>query len=168
VGKAPYAIAITPDSKTAYVTNARGASVSPVNLVKDKALPPIKVGANPGAIAMGPDGKTVYVASDYDFRSQGTVTPIDVATNTAGTPIKVGIDPTVIQIPAGGTTAYVLDQASTGITPIDLTTNTTKPFVGVGVGNGQISSMLLAPDGSMAYVGRFASTKKGAPPLPAG
>ena len=150
------------------MTNARGASVSPVNLVKHKALPPIKVGENPGAIAISPDGKTVYAVSDYNFLVQGTVTPIDVATNKAGTPIKVGVDPTAIEIPAGGTTAYVLNEASTGITPIDLATNTAKQFVGVGIGNGHISSMLLAPDGSMAYVGRFAATKKGTPPLPAG
>ena len=64
--------------------------------------------------------------------------------------------------------AELRNQASTGITPIDLATNKTKPFVGVGVGNGHISSMLLAPDGSMAYVGRFAATKKGSPPLPSG
>ena len=44
---------------------------------------------------------------------------------------------------------------------------TEKP-VDVGISNDHVSSMLLAPDGSMVYVGRFAATKKGAPPLPAG
>src|SRR5262249_30274359 len=150
-GLAPFAIAITPDRKTAYVTNAPPPSGNRVVPIKHNALPTIKGGEHAGAIAISPDGKTVYVVSDFNFEVQGAVTPIDVATNKAGTPIKVGVDPTTIDIPADGTTAYVLNQASTGITPIDLATNTAKPMVGVGIGNGHISSMLLAPDGSMAY-----------------
>jgi len=63
----------------------------------------------------------------------------------------------------------VLDQASTSVTPIDMSTNTAKPPTDVGISNGQISGMLLAPDGSMAYVGRFAGSANGAPPaLPGG
>ena len=53
-GPGPAAIAITPDGKTAYVTNSESASVTPIKIATNTALEPIKVNGDPSAIAITP------------------------------------------------------------------------------------------------------------------
>jgi DNA-binding beta-propeller fold protein YncE len=95
----PFAIAITPDGKTAYVVDQVRGTVTPIQTATNTALPPIKT--SPGhlykgalAIAITPDGKTAYVAD----RFRGTVIPIQTATSTALPPAKVGDGPAAIAI----------------------------------------------------------------------
>src|SRR6266851_3734758 len=89
--KFPYAIAITPNGKTAYVLDYWGAHVTPISTVTNTALQAIKVAAShPTHIAISPDGKTAYVVSSG---STGTVTPIRTATNTAVRAINAGSRP---------------------------------------------------------------------------
>ena len=104
VGANPLDIAITPDSKTAYVANYDSpGTVTPIATATNTAGPPITVGRQPSDIEITPDGKTAYVAN-YD--SPGTVTPIATATRTAGPPIPVGSYPIAIAItPATATRA---------------------------------------------------------------
>jgi YVTN family beta-propeller protein len=99
VGAGPVAIAITPDSKTAYVANFNSDTVTPIATATNTAGPPIAAGAGPNAIAITPDGATAYVS---DIVSD-MATPITTATNTAGPPIQVGDGPDAIAItPASG------------------------------------------------------------------
>jgi YVTN family beta-propeller protein len=84
-------IAITPDSKTAYVTNAYTDTVTPIRTTTNTALAPIKVGESPVAIAITPDGKTAYVVNFTSGPGRpGIVTPIQTATNQTLGPIEVG------------------------------------------------------------------------------
>jgi YVTN family beta-propeller protein len=53
-GQDPAGIAITPDGKTAYVTNAGAGTVTPIQVATDTALAPIKVGRVPTAITIYP------------------------------------------------------------------------------------------------------------------
>ena len=108
VGSQPWAFAITPDGKTAYVINFNSHSVTPIATATNTPGPPIPVGRGPRAIAISPDGETAYVASWQG----GTVTPIATATNTAGPPIEVGEGARAIVITADGKTAYVVVGAS--------------------------------------------------------
>jgi YVTN family beta-propeller protein len=84
----PFAIAITPDGKTAYVTNGASGTVTPIDVATDEPGKPIKISGKPGAdaIAISADGTTAYVAN----QPSSTVTPIDLATNTPEKPIKIG------------------------------------------------------------------------------
>ena len=52
VGRYPYAIAITPDGKTAYVVNQASGTVTPIATATNTAGPPITVGSEPRAIAI--------------------------------------------------------------------------------------------------------------------
>ena len=97
---------MTPDGKTAFVTNANlgaepapsGDSVSTID-VKTRTKNPtdITVGANPGGVAVTPDGKTAFVANPFSH----TVSTIDVKTRTkyptdipgGPTPIGVAVTP---------------------------------------------------------------------------
>ncbi len=80
---------ITPDGRTAYVTDnadALSATVTPIELATNKPGTPIQVSDRPVGIAITPDGKTLYVTNERD----NVVTPIDVVTNKPGTPITTG------------------------------------------------------------------------------
>ena len=97
VGSNPVGVAITPDGKTAYVTNdvLRG-TVTPIAVATNTPGRPIPVRPGPNGIAIAPDGKTAYVTSLNS--GNGMVTPIDVATNTPRHPIPVGSFPFGIAI----------------------------------------------------------------------
>jgi YVTN family beta-propeller protein len=84
----PFAIAITPDGKTAYVTNGASGTMTPIDVATDKPGKPIKIGGKPGAdaIAISADGTTAYVAN----QPSSTVTPIYLATGTPEKPISFG------------------------------------------------------------------------------
>ena len=115
----PDAIAITPDSRTVYVS-CRG-TVVPVRAGADTASEPIRVssagalamaaGKIPTDLAVSPDGTTVYVLDSNIFGGLGPgmlsgkspfglgqVIPIHVPTNSTGKPIKVGRLPIAIAV----------------------------------------------------------------------
>ena len=51
---APASIAITPDGKTAYVSNAGSGTVTPISTATNTPGTPIPVGAEPGPIVISP------------------------------------------------------------------------------------------------------------------
>ena len=63
VGSDPFGIAITPDGKTAYVTNDGSDTVTPIDTATNTPGTPIPVGSIPDGIAITPDGKTAYVTN---------------------------------------------------------------------------------------------------------
>jgi YVTN family beta-propeller protein len=131
VGSGPWAFAITPDGKTAYVINFYSHSVTPIATATNTPGPPIPVGQGPRAIAITADGRTAYVASWQG----GTVTPIETATNMAGIPIEVGEGARAIVITADGETAYVGVWGEPGtVVPIATATNTAGTPIEVGDG----------------------------------
>jgi YVTN family beta-propeller protein len=89
-----YDIAITPDGKTAYFSDADQGDdlVIPLDIATNTLLPPIKAGISPLTIAITPDGKTVYAGdagSPAVSQRSDYVTPIPTATNKPGRPIKI-------------------------------------------------------------------------------
>ena len=82
---APAGIAITPDGKTAWVTDNNGGSVQSINTATNTTGPSI-LDANPlSMIAIAPDGNSAYVTNENE---QGTnaVTPLNLIGDSAGTP----------------------------------------------------------------------------------
>ena len=134
-------IAITPDSRTVYVSGSGTGQVGPVRAGADTAAKPIRV-PSPGALAMAAGGQTVYVANP----GGDTVTPISTATEEPGQPIIVGPSPDAMAVAPDGGTVLVL--TSTGITPVDAATNRAgKPVAIQGA-----HALAVAPDGGTAYV----------------
>ena len=114
---APDAIAITPDSRTVYVSCA--GTVVPVRAGADTASEPIRV-SSAGALAMAAEGRTVYVANP----GGDTITPISTATEEPGQPIVVGPSPDAMAVTPDGRTVLVLTSTGvTGVTPVDAVTN---------------------------------------------
>lgn len=148
----PNAIAITPDGKTAYISNG-DTTVTPINTVTNLPEAPIKVALGPGDIAITPDGKTAYAVA-----TSGSVVPVNTATNIAGTPIEVG-GPGHIAITPDGTTAYVTsvpnpDSYQGFVVPINIATNTRGRPIRVGL---EPSRIVITPNGKKAYVTNLGS-----------
>jgi DNA-binding beta-propeller fold protein YncE len=138
---APDAIAITPDSRTVYVSCP--GEVVPMRAGADIASKPIKV-SSAGALVMAANGRTVYVANpDGD-----TITPISTATEEPGLPIVVGPSPDAMAVTPDGRTLLVLTSAGvTGVTPVDAATNRAgKPVAIQGA-----YAVAVAPGGGTAY-----------------
>jgi len=156
-GRAPNAIAITPDGKTVYVANNNSDTVTPIRTATNTALPPVKTGHSPTAIAITPDGKTAYVANSglaTNPSAPSTVTPIRTGTNTALPSVKVGRFPQAIAVTPDGKTAYVVNLNSDTVTPIRTATNTALPPVKTGHSP---TAIAITPDGKTAYVVNNAS-----------
>jgi YVTN family beta-propeller protein len=129
----------------AWVADYGSGTVTPVNLISQKAGRAIPVGADPQAIVVTPDGRTVYVAN----AGSGTVTPIDTTTDRAGPPIQVGADPVALAVTPDGRTVYVANEGSGTVTPIDTTTDRAGPPIPAGAGPRAIA---MTPNGRTAYV----------------
>ena len=140
-----YGVAITPDGRTAYVSNEQDNDVKVIDTATNKVVATVPVGLAPFDIAITPNGATAYVANESD----GTVTPIDTATNTAGTAITVAIAPEQLAVTPDGATVYVVDDASGAVTPISTATDTAGTPITVGSNPDAIA---ITPDGSTAYV----------------
>jgi YVTN family beta-propeller protein len=136
---APDAIAITPDSRTVYVS-CRG-MVVPVRAGATTASEPIRV-SSAGALAVAAGGRTVYVANpDGD-----TITPVSTATEEPGPPVVVGSSPEAMTVTPDGRTVLVL--TSTGVIPVDAATNRAgRPVAIQGA-----YALAVAPGGGAAYV----------------
>jgi YVTN family beta-propeller protein len=147
-GSNAYAIAFTPDGKTAYVANAGNMDVSVIDTAtRTESAAKIVVGGGPEAIAVTPDGRTAYVAS-FDSDS---VRVIDTATNEASpTTIPVGSGPSAIAVTPDGRTAYVANSNSNTVSVIDTTTNMVGPQT-IPVGTAP-EAIAVTPDGKTAYV----------------
>jgi DNA-binding beta-propeller fold protein YncE len=139
---APSAIAVTPDSRTVYVSCA--GTVVPVRAGADTVSEPIRV-SSAGALAMAAEGRTVYVANP----GGDTITPISTATEEPGQPIVVGPSPDAMAVTPDGRTVLVLTSAGvTGVTPVDAVTNRAgKPVAIQGA-----CALRVAPGGGTAYV----------------
>jgi YVTN family beta-propeller protein len=108
VSSGAWAMAITPDSKTAFVANfgpfssatlPTPESIGTVSVIdvktRTKYATDITVGAQPISLAVTPDGKTVFVVN----YGSDTVSAIDVKTRTKDpTDIPVGAAPGAVSV----------------------------------------------------------------------
>jgi YVTN family beta-propeller protein len=149
-----WAIAMTPDGTTAYVTNASSSgSIVPVTLSTMTVGTPIAVGAYPRGIVITPDGSTAFVANLL----AGTVTPVDLGSGVAGTPITVGltsVDPLGMAITPNGATLFVANSGTNTVSWITISTLTVGGTITVGTAPFGIA---ITPDGTTAFVSNTSS-----------
>lgn len=142
----PLGIAITPNGKTAWVTNSLGTTITPIDLTTLAPGSPVKVGSGPVAIAITENGATAYV-SNFDAN---TVTPVNLRTNpaTPESPIKVGFGPWSIAVSPNGASVVVSNSEGSTVSVIS-TASRTVTSLGVGQRPGAIA---ITPNGKAAYV----------------
>lgn len=121
VGDEPRCVAITPDNKKAYVTNALSGNVSVIDTATHKVLKTIPVGTEPFGCALTLDGAKLYVANLFS----NNLSVINTSTDTVVKTIDgVGVQPRGIAVAnvGGETKVYVtqfLAQTSTDPRPIE-------------------------------------------------
>jgi YVTN family beta-propeller protein len=150
VGRAPQAIALSPDQRMAYVVNSGSDTVTPIQTGPRRREPAIAVGHDPQAIAITPNGRTAFVSD----AGSDTVTPIDLRSDVTGPPIPVGLGPRRLAIAPDGRTLYVLDWGGHTVTPIDVRTERALAPIRVG---SYPSSIVIDRSGRRAYVANYGS-----------
>lgn len=142
----PQEIAIAPDATTAFVTDAAGGQVIPVNLVNHLQEPPIPTGTGASGIALTPDGHFAVVANT----TANTITRIDLTTipPTVSAPLPVPAGPTQVAISPNGLTAYVTSFTGNAVSVVNVNPFTLGPQIpAVGPWGDTVS-----PDGSVLWV----------------
>ena len=99
VGEEPRCVAVSPDDRFAFVTNAISATVSVVNLAQNRVVKEIKVGTEPRGCALTANGSLLYVAN----HTEGTVSIIDTASRAVAGTVQVGGRPLAVAITDKGT-----------------------------------------------------------------
>jgi YVTN family beta-propeller protein len=145
VGGGPVLVAIPPDGRQAYVTNADADAVNVIDTATATVSNTITVGNSPTGVAITPDGKQAYVTS----QAAGTVSVIDTATATVSNTITVGNSPIGVAITPDGKHAYVTSQGADAVSVIDTATVTVSNTITVG---GPSFWVAITPDGKQAYV----------------
>jgi len=146
----PIGVAVSPDGKKAYVTNAnykhRG-SVSVIDTATNKVTATVDLGDkySPCGIAATPDGKKLYVAN----RDINGVSVIDTATNTVTATVPAGKWPMGVAATPDGKKVYVTNRYSNNVSVIDTGTNTVIASVKVETGP---TGVTVSPDGTKLYV----------------
>lgn len=138
VGRAPYAVVLSQDNQTLYVSNWASSSVAVVNARNGQLEKEIGVGAHPNAELLSHDGKTIYVAC----ANTDTVAEIDTAKQTVRATIDASTYPRALAgaMPNGlalspyGNTLFVADAGDNAIVAVDLTTSTPTVFGAIPTG----------------------------------
>ena len=138
VGSGPVGIAVSPDGKTAWVTNKSDNSVSVIDIVTRQTTTIIPAGSSPTGIAISPDGKKAFVAN----QASNSVSIIDIITYQTSSVITVGSAPTGIAISPDGMQAYVTNSAANSVQ--ELGGQRTLFIMKTGQGTGTVTS---SPDG---------------------
>ena len=104
IGRYPRGIAITNDSKLAYVAEMGGNRIHVINL-EDFTVSYIPIGSNPRAIVLSPDNTKMYVTMNLS----GKVASWDLAANKAGKSVKTGEAARSLAISSDGSTMFVVN-----------------------------------------------------------
>jgi DNA-binding beta-propeller fold protein YncE len=174
-GSFPNGVTVTPDGKSAFVTNNSSNTVSQYDVdPRSGALSPktpatVATNFGPIGIAVAPDGKSAYVAdAEYpvppDFRSIGTVSQYDIdpgsgalSPKTPATVATLSQIPTSIAVTPGGTSAYVTATGGDNLVSqydIDPGSGALSPKTPATVtaGFGQQVGVAVTPSGKSAFV----------------
>jgi YVTN family beta-propeller protein len=104
IGRYPRGIAISNDSKLAYVAEMGGNRIHVINL-EDFTVSYIPIGSNPRAIVLSPDNTKMYVTMNLS----GKVASWDLVANKAGKSVKTGEAARSLAISADGSTMFVVN-----------------------------------------------------------
>jgi YVTN family beta-propeller protein len=153
----PYAVALSHDGRTAYVSDWGQNTISAVDTGTKKLAQQIVVGNHPSALALNPKNDELYVAdTDGD-----TVSVVDTATNKVTRTISlrpytnaaVGTSPNALAVAPDGSTLYVADAGNNDVTVVKLKKGSGKDTVAGLIPVGWYpTGIAIDPSGSHLYV----------------
>ncbi|GAA2170051.1 YncE family protein [Pedococcus bigeumensis] len=151
-GKYPRGIAVSPDSRSAYIALMGSDRVVRVDLAARSVHPFAQTGDGPRHIVESPDGKFLYVTNNGD----GTVSKVDRRTGQVLEWVRTGEQPRSLAISPDGAAVYsvnyesstvtklrtsdleVVDEVKTDYHPIGITYEPTRKMVWVACYGGSI------------------------------
>src|SRR6516164_3718392 len=95
VGEEPRCVAVSPDDRFAFVTNAISATVSVVNLAQNRVVKEIKVGTEPRGCALTANGSLLYALTIPKGLCPSSIRPHGQSPE----PCKSAADPSPLQSP---------------------------------------------------------------------
>jgi YVTN family beta-propeller protein len=164
--KGPYGVAVSPDGREVYVTQAGhfplfGTTVSVIDARARKVVGTIPVGNQPIGIVVSPDGRRLYVAnqwgSDLGKGRTSSLSVIEVATRTSRT---IDLDEggaTGVAVSPDGAYVYVAHEVPIGVIRVVRTSDLTT-VAKVQVGNGPFG-VAASPDGKMVYAANLGTVE---------
>lgn len=132
-GRHPRGIAVSPDSRTAYVAVMGSDRVVAVDLRTLTVRPFARTGHQPRHIVLSPDGSRLYVTDNGDDR----VAEVDARTGAVLRRVAVGNEPRSMAISPDGRALYVVNYRSSSVSKIrtsDLTVVQTVGTDGMPIG----------------------------------
>jgi serine/threonine protein kinase, bacterial len=128
----PFAIAMSPDGRRAYVTDNGSGRLAVIDLAGRGLVASVPVGDQPHGLVLDPRGQRVYIANSEGF-SLGV---LDAATDTLKTTIALQFQPDDVGLSPDGRLAYVLGTSAAGsvVSTVDLHTHSVISQTPVGRG----------------------------------
>lgn len=148
VGGSPQAIAITPDDRYMYVTQANTNTVLLVDASTLASIKSIPVGSNPDAVAVSPDGRFAYVANN----ASASVSVISTASDTVIKTISVGSEPQAIAVSPNDKIAFVTNYGSNSVSVINISSLSVINTIPVGTNP---TGIVILPNSTKMYVAAF-------------
>jgi YVTN family beta-propeller protein len=116
VGRAPFALALSPAQDRLYVANVRSNDLSVIDAISLKPLATVPAGRSPYGVAASPDGRLLLVSN----QESGSVSVLDAGDLTVRERVAVGRYSEGIAV--AGSRAYVANWFSADVSVIDLAT----------------------------------------------
>jgi YVTN family beta-propeller protein len=113
IGRYPRGIAVSNDSKFAYVAEMGGSQIHVINL-ENFSVSYIPIGSNPRAIVLSPDNSMMYVTMNLS----GKVASWDLVNNKSGKSVKTGKSARSLAISSDGTALFVVNFVSDTISKV--------------------------------------------------
>ena len=140
-------VALSKNNQTIFTSNIASASISIFEHTNDWHQSVVKVGPGAEGFDISPDGKELWAANAGD----ATVSVIDIAARKASATFSVSAKRSNrLKFTPDGRRVLISDLATGNLLVIDVSSR--KEIKQIKVGSG-IAGILIAPDGSKAYVG---------------
>jgi YVTN family beta-propeller protein len=114
-GPDPESFDVSPDGKTAFVSNEDAAEMTVLDLTTGTILKRVKVGEEPEGVRMRPDGKVVYITCE----GADEVFAVDTASYAVLAKMKTGGRPRSIEFTRDGLWAFSSDENGASVSVID-------------------------------------------------
>lgn len=157
-GYAPHGVALSPDGRFVYTTNAYGDDLSIIDVATNEVVGRIPVAADVPPVPVGPAKYEPYQGTFgtdpnlfwFTCRASAEVRVVDVATEELVDVIAVGSRPLILQMTPDGRELWVPNQGSDNVSIIDVATRTVKATI-QGLAT-QPHAVAFTDDGRFAFV----------------
>jgi gliding motility-associated-like protein len=146
VGKSPFGVAISSDSKVVYIANIVSGTVSAINTASN-TVTAFNGGSLPYALCLSPDNQTIYVADN----GSNSIAVGNTATGQIINNIRVAASPYALVMSPDGSRFYVAHNTMASSYVTVISTAAGNPILATIQVPVAPEGLAVSPDGSMLY-----------------